>query len=58
MNHMMVAVFAENGLFDKNLGRLEKGYNIVESDKADTWISMTNKVRLATAQEVAKAYGV
>lgn len=53
-----VAVFAENGLFDKELGRLSKGYNITTSDKADAWMTITNKVRLATPQEVANAYGV
>jgi len=54
----MVAVLAENGFFDVSLGRLVKGYNIVTSENAEAWISMTNKVRLATAQEVAQAYGV
>jgi hypothetical protein len=54
----MVAVLAENGLFDASLGRLVKGYNIVTSENAEAWINMTNKVRLATAQEVAQAYGV
>lgn len=54
----MVAVLAENGLFDASLGRLVKGYNIVTSENAKAWINMTNKVRLATAQEVAQAYGV
>ena len=54
----MVAVFAENGLFDKVLGRLQRGYNITTPDKAEAWMNITNKVRLATAQEVAQAYGV
>ncbi len=53
-----VAVFAENGLFDSSLGRLQRGYNIITLDKAEAWIDITNKVRLATAQEVANAYGV
>jgi hypothetical protein len=54
----IVAVLAENGLFDISLGRLVKGYNIVTPENAEAWINMTNKVRLATAQEVAQAYGV
>ena len=53
-----VAVFAENGLYDNSLGRLEKGYNIVTTEKAEAWIKLTNKVRTATPQEVASAYGV
>lgn len=55
---MMVAVFADNGLFDVALGRLQKGYNIVEEHKAEAWMNITTKVRLATPQEVAQAYGV
>jgi hypothetical protein len=54
----MVAVFAENGLYDKSLGRLKNGYNIITSDNAKAWMETTNKVRLATPQEVASAYGV
>lgn len=54
----MVAVFAENGLFYKGLTTLQKGYNIIRSDEAETWMNITNKVRLATPQEVAQAYGV
>jgi hypothetical protein len=53
-----VAIFAENGLFDKKLGRLSKGYNITTSSDAEAWMKITNKVRLATPQEVASAYGV
>jgi hypothetical protein len=53
-----VAVYSENNLFDVSLGRLKKGYNITTSENAEAWMSMTNKVRLATAQEVANAYGV
>ena len=53
-----VAVFAENGLYDNLLGRLENGYNIVTNEKAEAWMKLTNKVRIATAQEVASAYGV
>jgi len=60
MNNMSdkVAVFAENGLFDPFLGRLNKGYNIVTEENADAWMHITNKVRLATSQEVANFYGV
>jgi hypothetical protein len=54
----MVAVFAENGLYDKSLGRLQNGYNITTSQNATAWMELTNKVRLATPQEVANAYGV
>jgi len=53
-----VAIFAENGLYDRSLGRLEKGYNIVTTEKAEAWMKITNKTRLATPNEVASAYGV
>lgn len=53
-----VAVFADNGLYLTNLGRLSIGYNIVDIDVANEWMKITDKVRLATAQEVANAYGV
>lgn len=53
-----VAVLAENGLFDVNLGRLSKGYNITNLETAEAWMKITDKVRLASPQEVANAYGV
>lgn len=53
-----VAVFAENGLYDESLGRLDRGYNITTSENAEAWMKITNKVRIATPQEVANAYGV
>lgn len=53
-----VAVFADNGLYDESLGRLDGGYNITTSENAEAWMKITNKVRIATPQEVASAYGV
>jgi len=53
-----VAVYADNGLFLDSLGRLDRGYNIINLELAEAWMKNTNKVRLATAQEVADAYGV
>jgi len=53
-----VAVLAENGLFDVTLGRLSKGYNITNLETAEAWMKITDKVRLASPQEVANAYGV
>jgi ATP-dependent RNA circularization protein (DNA/RNA ligase family) len=55
----LVAVFVENAsLFDKELGRLENGYNILEKKDADIWISKFPKIRIASPEEVAVVYGV
>ena len=53
-----VAVFVRGGLYDNSLGRLEKGYQILDSEKADAWIKITSRVREASPNEVASAYGV
>lgn len=51
-----VAVFAEKNLFWREVGTLEKGYNIVAKEKSEKWI--THKaVRLASPEEVASYYG-
>lgn len=53
-----VALFAPNSLVHPSLGRLNKGYTIVESDKAQEWLKISDKVREATPQEVASAFEV
>jgi hypothetical protein len=53
-----VAVFSEGNLHHPSLGRLKAGYNIVSSLQAEEWKKITNKVREATPQEVASAFGV
>jgi len=53
-----VAVFVSNGLYDNSLGRLEKGYQILNSEQADAWMKITSRVREASPNEVASAYGV
>lgn len=53
-----VALFAPNSIVYPGLGRLDKGYTIVEYDKAQEWIKISNKVREATPQEVASAFEV
>ena len=53
-----VALFAPNSLVYPGLGRLDKGYTIVDSDKAQEWIKISDKVREATPQEVASAFEV
>ena len=53
-----VAVFSSGNLFHPNYGRLEKGYTILDPDTAKIWMEISNKVREATPEEVAMAYGV
>lgn len=53
-----VAVFSSGNLYHPNYGRLEKGYTILTPDTAEAWMNISNKVREATPEEVAIAYGV
>lgn len=53
-----VALFAPNSIVYPSLGRLNKGYTIVDSDKAQEWLKISDKVREATPQEVASAFEV
>lgn len=53
-----VAVYSEGKLAHPTLGRLTKGYNVVSPEAADEWMKISNRVRLATPEEVATAYEV
>jgi hypothetical protein len=53
-----VAIFSSGRLFHPTLGRLAYGYNVVDFDVAQEWMKVSEKVREATPQEVASAYGV
>jgi hypothetical protein len=53
-----VALFAPNSIVHPSLGRLNKGYTIVDSDAANRWLQISDKVREATPQEVASAFEV
>jgi hypothetical protein len=54
-----IALYVENAsISDNNLGKLVRGYNIVSEEVANKWVEKNSKVRIATPQEVAAAYGV
>lgn len=53
-----VAVFSSGNIFHPIYGRLEKGYHILTSESAQDWFNISNKVREASPEEVAMAYGV
>jgi hypothetical protein len=53
-----IAVFSSGKLFHPSLGRLSNGYSILDTNIAEEWMKISKKVREATPQEVASAYGV
>ena len=50
-----VAVYSSKNLFKYGLGELKIGYNIVTKEASNFWTSQSS-VRIATPEEVAKAY--
>lgn len=53
-----IAVFCPGRLHHPILGRLNRGYNILDRNTAEEWMKISQKVREASPQEVASAYGV
>jgi len=53
-----IAVFSSGKLFHPSLGRLSNGYSILDAQVAEQWMKISKKVREASPQEVASAYGV
>jgi hypothetical protein len=51
-----VALFSTKNVFWDEAGHLNRGYNIVSKAKSELWLTR-NHVRLATPEEVAKAFG-
>lgn len=52
-----VALYSTRNIYWRNVGKLTKGYNIVNKDKADQWLTKEG-VRSATPEEVARRYGL
>jgi Fe-S cluster biosynthesis and repair protein YggX len=51
-----IAIYSTKNLYWSNIGKVEKGYNIVTKEASEKWL--THKaVREATPEEVAKYYG-
>lgn len=53
-----VAVYSSGNIFHPIHGRISKGYNILDPETAKTWMEISDKIREATPEEVASAYGV
>jgi hypothetical protein len=51
-----VALYSKNNIFMGGVGSLNIGYNIVTKEKSEIWLQ-NKSVRLASAEEVARAYG-
>jgi hypothetical protein len=55
----LVCLFVSNaGLYDKILGRLDRGYNVVNKKDADQWVIKFPKIRVTSPEEVAEVFGV
>lgn len=51
-----VAIFSTRNVTWNGVGKVYRGYNIVEKDAADKWLTRDH-IRLATPEEVAKEFG-
>jgi hypothetical protein len=55
----LVALFISSAsVTDKELGKLNYGYNVVSKKDADRWIEKFPKIRIASPEEVAEVFGV
>jgi len=55
----LVCLFVENsGVYEKTLGKLDRGYNVVNKKDADVWVIKFPKIRVASHEEVAEVFGV
>ena len=55
----LVCLFVQGaGAYDKSLGRLNRGYNIVGKKDADEWVKKFSKIKITSPEEVAEAFGV
>ena len=52
-----VALFSTRNVLVEGMGKITKGYNIVDEAKAEQWLKRDH-VRIATPKEVAEEYGV
>jgi hypothetical protein len=52
-----VAVYSTRNVFWPGVGKVLKGYNIVEREKLDQWLTRSH-IREATPEEVAREFGL
>ena len=51
-----VALYSTKNVTWSEVGKVNRGYNIVEKDAADKWLTRPH-IRIATPEEVAKEFG-
>lgn len=51
-----VALFSEKNIYWEGVGRISKGYNILEADIAEKWLGRSY-IRLATPEEIKQEFG-
>tara|TARA_B110000459_G_C16489071_1_gene437942 strand:- start:407 stop:916 length:510 start_codon:yes stop_codon:yes gene_type:complete len=52
-----VAIYSARNVRWEGVGKINKGYNIVDKSEADKWIEKLNHVRLASPEEVSRELG-
>jgi len=55
-NRETVAIYSTKNVTWSEVGKVNRGYNIVEKDAAEKWLTRSH-VRTATPEEVAKEFG-
>jgi len=53
----LVAIYSPKNIYWSGVGKILKGYNIVERHNAEKWITKPG-IRIADPEEVAKEYGL
>jgi len=51
-----VAIYSTKNVTWSEVGKVYRGYNIVEKDAAEKWLTRSH-IRIATPEEVAKEFG-
>lgn len=51
----LVPIYSQKNLFQRKLGRIRAGYNIVSKEDVEEWLKH-RAVRLATAEEMLEYY--
>ena len=55
-NTETVAIYSTKNVLWSEVGKVSRGYNIVEKDAAEKWLTRSH-IRTATPEEVAKEFG-
>lgn len=53
----LVAIYSPKNIYWSGVGKILKGYNIVERHNAEKWLTKPG-IRIAPPEEVAKEYGL